>query len=323
MGTLTVTVVVATYQRPDGIARLLGGLAAQDVTDFDVIVVDDGSEPPAAPPDLAPLAGRVRLIRQPNGGPGKARDTGIRQATGEVIVVVDDDMVVQPGFVSAHRARHQAGTDVAIGRYRVIGEGTELLRFQMQTIDDYFDRCERDESQIEPARLSTGNVSFRRALYERVGGFDLQLRRCEDKELGLKFEAAGAVFGFAAGADAEHHDRPLVRKRWLRVGYEYGQADVAISRLHPTLRNASPWHLLVSMPRPVQRLFETTIRHRWLVAPLEATSGLTGEVLRRVGLRRIGAKVSGLSFALRYFDGVRSAYPSAAEALAALGAFRL
>ena len=310
---LPVTVVVATYNRTEELRRLVDGLAHQDDSDFDVIVVDDGSD---EPPTLDGVLGGVDLevVRQSNAGPSAARHAGVSRATGDLIIVVDDDMIVPPGFVAAHRRRHEAGCDVAIGRYTVIGEGTDLLSFQMNTIAAYLDACEADDANIIPGRLSTGNVSFRRSLYERVGGFDLSLRRCEDRELGLRFADAGASFGFAHGADTLHADKPVDREKWLRVGYEYGEAQIQIAARHPDNRDASPWVQLGSMAAPLRMVFAAVIRWPILRRPLDVVAVVGGDVLSWVRLRGLSAKVRGLSWALSYFAGVVDASGGSDEA---------
>lgn len=300
---LSTTVVVATYNRSEELRRLVDGLAHQDDPDFDLIIVDDGSD---EPPNLDGVAGDLELqvVRQDNGGPSSARHAGVSRASGDLIIVLDDDMIVPPGFVAAHRRRHEAGCDVAIGRYTVVGEGTDLLSFQMNTIAAYLDACEADDANILPGRLSTGNVSFRRSLYERVGGFDLELRRCEDRELGLRFADAGASFGFAHGADTLHADRPVDREKWLRVGYEYGEAQIQIAARHPDNRDASPWVALATMAPPVRIVFEAAIRWPILRTPLDRVALIGGEVLSWMRLPRLSAKVRGLNWGLSYFSGV-------------------
>jgi N-acetylglucosaminyldiphosphoundecaprenol N-acetyl-beta-D-mannosaminyltransferase len=303
------TVVIAAYNRHERLVRLLNGLAEQDCKDFDVVVVDDGSEPPLSV-DGAGDGLAVRVIRQPNGGAARARHAGISAATGDVVILVDDDMIVSPRFVSSHLKRHADGADVAIGRFTVLGD-SPLLDFQMGGLERYFQACERDESSIVPERLCTGNVSIRRSLYEQVGGFDPALRRCEDKELGIRLGGAGASFGFARGADIWHDDIPLTADRWLRVAFEYGEADVAIERLHPEIPASSPWKILADTMAPARAVISVMMRMPGLMRPASRMLVRAGRAVDRLKLRRVAVPLFGLAHSLTYFAGVVQAHGGA------------
>jgi glycosyltransferase involved in cell wall biosynthesis len=85
--------VVPTYARPEYLAEALKSIRAQTVEDWECVVVDDGSPmPPKIPPDE-----RFRLVlREKNGGPAAARNSGLQVARGDVIVFLDDDDLVVP-----------------------------------------------------------------------------------------------------------------------------------------------------------------------------------------------------------------------------------
>lgn len=95
------SLVIPVYNRPEDIAECLARLGPSLPHLLEVLVVDDGSRdgrtPEAAEAAIAALeaagapAGQVRLIRQPNGGPGAARNTGAREARGEWLVFLDSD----------------------------------------------------------------------------------------------------------------------------------------------------------------------------------------------------------------------------------------
>jgi GT2 family glycosyltransferase len=91
--------------------------------------------------------------------------------------------------------------------------------------------------------FATGNVSFSRELYVRVGGFDVSLRLGEDCELGMRLERAGAKFVFCAAAYAIHNSDVGSYEKWERRQFEYGRTAVQVwdkfgrdPMLHP-LRN--------------------------------------------------------------------------------------
>ena len=96
-----VSVVVPTHNRPAGLAKLVAALQGQDLAParFEVIVVDDGSEPPARV-DAGGLALRVVRHERPR-GPAAARNSGWRAARAPLVAFVDDDCAPVAGWLGA------------------------------------------------------------------------------------------------------------------------------------------------------------------------------------------------------------------------------
>src|SRR6185436_2567452 len=87
-----VSIVIPVFNAAALVASALRSVFAQTFSDFEVILVDDGSEDhEALTTALAEFSGRVRCIRQANGGPAKARNTGIAASTGELVAFLDAD----------------------------------------------------------------------------------------------------------------------------------------------------------------------------------------------------------------------------------------
>lgn len=94
-----VSIVVPLYNKAPYVLRTLESVAAQTVTDFEVIVVDDGSSDGSA--DLVAKFGdpRFKLLRQANAGPGAARNRGLREASAPHVAFIDADDVWLPRFL--------------------------------------------------------------------------------------------------------------------------------------------------------------------------------------------------------------------------------
>jgi glycosyltransferase involved in cell wall biosynthesis len=98
--TATASVVVVTKDRPRELARLLGSLARQTARPHEVIVVDNGSGPAAASAaapfrDSLPL----RLVTETAPGIPAARNRGIHEARGDLVLFIDDDCEADPRWV--------------------------------------------------------------------------------------------------------------------------------------------------------------------------------------------------------------------------------
>ena len=106
-----VSVVVPTFNQPGFLLEALASVFAQTFTDFEVIVINDGSTDDTLE-RLAPLQSEhgqlMRVITQPNGGTGAARNRGIDEARGQYVALLDHDDVWMAGKLAAQVAYFEA-----------------------------------------------------------------------------------------------------------------------------------------------------------------------------------------------------------------------
>src|SRR5574337_278681 len=93
------SIVIPTYNRVDLLARTLDSVWRQLFTDFEVVVVDDGSSD-GTQAYLRSLGDRIRVVQQANSGPGAARNAGIRTARGKYVALLDSDDLWLPWTLS-------------------------------------------------------------------------------------------------------------------------------------------------------------------------------------------------------------------------------
>src|SRR5262245_23358462 len=102
------TVVIPTHDRPEKLGETISALSSQrdlDPADYELIVVDDGSIPPVTPEQRGG-GPNLRVMRVEGEGPSAARNNGAAAANGELLVFVDDDVGVVPGFLASHWRAH-------------------------------------------------------------------------------------------------------------------------------------------------------------------------------------------------------------------------
>ncbi|GAA4060440.1 glycosyltransferase [Nonomuraea soli] len=223
---LTVTVVIPAHGCQDTLDLTLAALSAQTYPAglMDVVVVDDGSPVPLTAP---------KIIRAPEGGWGRAWavQAGVEAATGDVVLVLDADMVPVPEHVAMHmRWHHLADYLVVLGWIDFTSSRPpspeDLLR---KPYEEFFDlagqRHDWAEAIIEahdglrtaPNSLA-GHVhvgataSYRRAFLLEAGGLDTSLVLAEDTELGYRLTQAGAVFVPDPEARAWHLGLPTAMR---------------------------------------------------------------------------------------------------------------
>lgn len=139
---MRVSIVVPLYNKAPWLTRCLDSIRGQSITDYEVIVVDDGSEDGGQ--HLVGLRNdpRVRLVHQPHGGEGAARNRGIREASSDWVAFLDADDEWTPSFL--HTVLGIATSQpVILAAFTNLFDGTTGRRLIASThggvLDDYFD----------------------------------------------------------------------------------------------------------------------------------------------------------------------------------------
>ena len=128
-----VTVIVAAYNAARTLPRSLDSILGQTFTDFEVVLVDDGScdETPQLVAAYAEKDPRLRVLRQDNQGVAVARQRGLDAARGEFTIHVDADDWVEPDMLESLVAcAREKGADLVVCDYYEISGGTEKRRVQ-------------------------------------------------------------------------------------------------------------------------------------------------------------------------------------------------
>jgi glycosyltransferase involved in cell wall biosynthesis len=187
-----VSVITPVYNRPELVADTLQTALAQAYRTLEVLAIDDGSTD-ATPETLRRFGESVRVLRQPQRrGVAAARNRGLREARGEWIAFLDSDDLWLDGVLERAVAHLRDHPDclIAQGRAEVFGASPR-----------------RGARWLAPAqrgrlhRPMLGSMVFRRAVFERVGGFDESLEFAEEidwlaraQEHGIRPEPIDADF---------------------------------------------------------------------------------------------------------------------------------
>jgi GT2 family glycosyltransferase len=277
-----VSAIVPAYNAERTIAKALESAFAQTWRDFEVIVVDDGSTD-ATCAALEPWRDAITYVRQPNGGPGRARNRGIARARGDLVAFLDADDAWLP-----HKLERQI-------EYFDAFPGTGLLHTAV-FLGDPDDRalegsrrlvapspprqlfCEIFETEIEVHTLS---VMAPRAVLVELGGFDERREiHVEDWDLWLRIAARHPV-GYIASPLAVHHEggvmsdaldrtfegqmrvieRALATYRRLCVATGRGAARREAKPRHRAAWEIGYAHLARNETTPARRAFREALRH--------------------------------------------------------------
>lgn len=233
------SVVVPTYNRRDSVLRLLAALRDQttDPTSFEVVVSIDGSadgtlesvESFEAPYAITPVYG-------PNRGRATACNAGIAKSRGRLLVILDDDMEPEPGFLAAHLHAHSRG-----GRLGVLGavpirttaESPPVVRFVAEKFNAHLARL-AEGAEIRFRSFFSGNFSIEREVLGDAGLYDESFRIYgnEDTELSLRLLRAGVRLVYEPDAIAyQNYEKDF--GGLARDNYAKGRTAVLAARKHP------------------------------------------------------------------------------------------
>lgn len=256
-----VTVVVPVRDRAGGLDRLLASLAVVGAQDrpAGVVVVDDGSADPVAIAEVAARWGALLVHRARSGGPGPARDEGIRAAATPFVAVVDSDCTVTPGWLGPLLAHLGDGRVAAVAARVRARPGAGLLHVHdaLRSPLDLGNEPGRVAPRTRVAYVPAAAMVLRVAAYREVGGFDPEFRTGEDVDLVWRWVEAGWRVRYEPAAEVLHDVRPAFGA-WLRQRFDYGATAAALDRRHPGAVapvSCSPWSAagwaLAAAGRPV------------------------------------------------------------------------
>jgi glycosyltransferase involved in cell wall biosynthesis len=200
---VTLTIIVPTFNRNDVVVGCVGRLARSGA---EIVVVDDASPRPVRLVDHP----AVRLIRHDrNRGRAAAVNTGLRAATHDTVLVVDDDIYAGAGMVER---LFQAFTRSGKRTLALVGRVVWAPEIPVTLTMRWLEECgpARDLASAAPRALptlSTGNTVFDRSFVLEQGGFDEGFTRygLEDVELGLRLKRHGLEVQLVPDAVGYHH----------------------------------------------------------------------------------------------------------------------
>jgi len=235
--------------------RVLDALDAQkDAPEFEVIVIDDGSNDETSGVMSERKAEHYTLTfrSQPNAGPGRARNHGVSLATGRYILFIGDDTVPWPRFLAEHARVHRDANDdrlTACLGYTGWPPSERVTAF-MDYINDYglqFGyRLIEDGGTVPFNFFYTSNISIdRRLLAENPFDTTFPSAAWEDIELAYRLEARGLKIRYNAKAVTRHYHQMNVDS-FARRQYTVGKSGAIFYRKHPELGHFLGVHELES-----------------------------------------------------------------------------
>ena len=249
------SIIVPVYNRPDEVDELLQSLCQQEVKDFEVIIVEDGSSVPCD--DVCRKYKEqldLKYFMKRNSGPGQSRNYGAERASGEWLIVLDSDVVLPPGYLKAVNSQLSARPNGTLSERS--GERT----LNSQLYPDAFGGPDASHPSFTPVQkaisysmtsfFTTGgirggkkkgaldkfyprsyNMGIRREVYQELGGFS-KMRFGEDIDFSYRIVEAGYKTALLPDAWVWHKRRTDFRKFFRQV-FNSGIARINLEKRHP------------------------------------------------------------------------------------------
>ena len=228
------SLIVPIYNRPDEAHELLESLAEQTYTDFELVLVEDGSTMPCVS-EVEKFSSKINInyIIKDNSGRSDTRNVGMRNAKGDYFIFFDSDCIIPPHYLeTVNRMLEQnyadcyGGPDKEHPSFSVMQKAINYAMTSFWTTGG----IRGGKVNMEKFKPRTFNMGFSRAVYEKVGGFKDMYG--EDIDLSIRINKAG--FSTKLYHDAfVYHKRRVDLKRFYKQVNIFGQARINLYKLYP------------------------------------------------------------------------------------------
>lgn len=230
------SLIIPVFNRPDEVDELLEGLTQQTYTDFEVVVVEDGSQIPCEEV-VKRYADRLNIqyFSKPNSGPGQTRNYGAERSRGEWLIVLDSDCVLPPGYLQAVEDDIQrkpadafGGPDRAHDSFTSVQKAINYSMTSFFTTGGIRGGKKQLDKKFYPRSF---NMGIRTEVYQKLGGFS-KMRFGEDIDFSIRIYDSGAACRLFPEAWVWHKRRTDLKKFFRQV-HNSGIARINLMKRHP------------------------------------------------------------------------------------------
>lgn len=223
--------------------ELLESLVGQQHRDFEVVIIDDGSEERCdGVVDRFRDKLDIHYYYKPNSGPGPSRNFGYQHARGEYFVVFDSDCLIpETYFVAVENALTRDALDAWGGPDRAMSGFTALQRAMGYTMSSFLTTggIRGGRKSIERFQPRSFNMGISRSVFEATGGFQFD-RFAEDIEFSIRIRKAGFRVGLIADAFVYHKRRTDFAAFYRQVS-NFGKGRALVGARHNDAIRLAHW----------------------------------------------------------------------------------
>lgn len=229
------SIIVPVFNRPDEVDELLDSLTRQTVSDFEVLIVEDGSQHPCQEV-CQRYESRLylRYFMKENSGPGQSRNYGAERAQGDYLIILDSDVVLPEGYLRAiDEELQREPADAFGGPDSAHSSFTDTQKAISYSMTSFFTTggIRGGKKKLDKFYPRSFNMGIRREVYLRLGGFS-NMRFGEDIDFSIRIFKAGCRCRLFPEAWVWHKRRTDFRKFWRQV-YNSGIARINLYKKYP------------------------------------------------------------------------------------------
>lgn len=229
------SVIVPVFNRPDEVDELLSSLCTQTLKDFEVIIVEDGSNVPCAEV-VRRYDGRldVHYYAKPNSGPSQSRNYGVERAKGEYVIILDSDVVLPEGYLQAvDDELLRQPCDAFGGPDRAHSSFTPTQKAINYAMTSFFTTggIRGGKKKMDKFYPRSFNMGVRTEVYRALNGFS-NMRFGEDIDFSTRIFKGGYACRLFPNAWVWHKRRTDLRKFFRQV-HNSGIARIHLTKRHP------------------------------------------------------------------------------------------
>jgi len=233
--TLKLSLIIPLYNRPDEIRELLESLCLQEDKDFEVIIVEDGSQVKSEA-IVNSFTDRLKLqyFFKDNSGPGQSRNYGAERAKGNYLVFLDSDCIIPPGYINAVKdyltknfVDAFGGPDRADQSFSSIQKAINYSMTALFTTGG----IRGSKHSVEKFHPRSFNMGYTLEVFEKTGGF-AKMRFGEDIDMSIRMMKEGFKTALIADAYVYHKRRSTFRQFYKQV-HNSGIARINLYKRHP------------------------------------------------------------------------------------------
>lgn len=229
------SIIVPVFNRPDEVDELLDSLTRQAYSQFEVIIVEDGSSTPCK--DVCDKYNNVLDIHyflKENSGPGQSRNYGAERAKGDYLIILDSDVVLPDGYLMAVDKELEENPCEAFGGADASHPSfTPVQKAISYSMTSFFTTggIRGGKAKLDKFYPRSYNMGIKREVYEQLGGFS-KMRFGEDIDFSYRIVEAGNRCRLFPTAWVWHKRRTDLKKFFRQV-YNSGIARINLEKRHP------------------------------------------------------------------------------------------
>lgn len=228
------SIIVPVYNRPDEVDELLHSLTLQRYTDFEVVVVEDGSTISCKEvTDKYTSLLDIKYFAKPNSGPGQSRNYGAERSQGDYLIILDSDCILPEGYLEAVHRGTLSPIDAFGGPDRAHESFTRIQKAINYSMTSFFTTggIRGGKKKMDKFYPRSFNMGIRREVYMALGGFS-NMRFGEDIDFSIRIFKGGYTCRLLPDAWVYHKRRTDLRKFFKQV-HNSGIARINLYKKYP------------------------------------------------------------------------------------------